>query len=73
MQNSEKFLLVLAIDVLEHVLYPKRFIESIQQIMQDDGLLIIDTPNAKSANICRENRAGKGSIHFIYSFFPNET
>jgi 2-polyprenyl-3-methyl-5-hydroxy-6-metoxy-1,4-benzoquinol methylase len=68
-RDTERFPLVLAIDVLEHILYPKRFIESIHQIMQDDGFLIIDTPNAGSANICREKPSWKGFNPFHIFLF----
>ena len=68
-RGTEKFPLVLAIDVLEHVLYPKRFIDSIHQIMKDNGLLIIDTPNAKSANISREKPNWKGFNPFHIFLF----
>ena len=68
-RDTERFPLVLAIDVLEHVLYPKSFIDSIHKILQDDGLLIIDTPNAKSANIRREKPNWKGFNPFHIFLF----
>lgn len=47
----EKYPLVLAIDLIEHVLDPAQFIEQIQQVISPGGYLIIDTPNGAAANI----------------------
>lgn len=46
-----KYPLILAIDVIEHVPDPINFISSINKIIEDNGLLIIDTPNGGSKNI----------------------
>jgi len=45
------FPIVLAIDVLEHLLDPLKFLRSINEIIQKGGILIIDTPNSDSYNI----------------------
>ncbi len=71
-RRTERFPLVLAIDVMEHVLCPKRFIDSIHEIMQDDGLLIVDTPNAGSANIGRQKPSWKGFNPFHIFLFSKQ-
>lgn len=43
-----KFPLVLAVDLIEHVLNPVQFVECCRELLEDDGLLVIDTPNADS-------------------------
>lgn len=52
-KNPEKkeFQLVLAIDVIEHVPEPIKFLESIDKILSKNGILIIDTPNGCAKNI----------------------
>jgi 2-polyprenyl-3-methyl-5-hydroxy-6-metoxy-1,4-benzoquinol methylase len=45
------FPLVLAIDLFEHIPQPVDFLKSIDSILEQDGLLIIDTPNGSSQNI----------------------
>jgi 2-polyprenyl-3-methyl-5-hydroxy-6-metoxy-1,4-benzoquinol methylase len=49
--HEAKYPLVLAIDLIEHVPDPRSFIESVNMIIEDNGLLIIDTPNGGSKNI----------------------
>ena len=70
--HQDKFPLVLAIDVIEHVLYPRKFIQRINQIIQADGLLIIDTPNGETSHILTEGSLWKGFNPFhIFLFSPH--
>lgn len=48
---NNKYPLVMAIDVLEHVPEPIEFLNHVDQIVSEDGLLIIDTPNGNCKNI----------------------
>jgi len=49
--HKDIFPVVLAIDVIEHVADPKDFLNSVDKIVSNTGLLIIDTPNGNSQNI----------------------
>lgn len=60
---------VLAIDVLEHVLDPRRFLAGIDAVIQDHGLLIIDTPNGGAHNITVEGIEWKGFNPFHIFLF----
>lgn len=72
--RSEKrtFPLVLAIDVIEHVLYPKQFIEDVSGIVAPGGTLIIDTPNGNAANIVSQGEKWKGFNPFHIFLFSVE-
>lgn len=67
--SKEKYPLILAIDILEHIVSPKDFIATIYQLLEDDGLLIIDTPNGQSANITHEKVSWKGFNPFHIFLF----
>ncbi|MDY6853507.1 MAG: class I SAM-dependent methyltransferase [Thermodesulfobacteriota bacterium] len=67
--SKEKYPLILAIDILEHIVSPKNFIATIYQLLEDDGFLIIDTPNAQSANITYEKLSWKGFNPFHIFLF----
>jgi 2-polyprenyl-3-methyl-5-hydroxy-6-metoxy-1,4-benzoquinol methylase len=72
-QSSKiKFPLVLAIDLIEHVLYPAEFISCINEIMQDEGILIIDMPNGGSHNILIEKSNWKGFNPFHIFLFSKQ-
>ena len=64
---ADTFDIVLAIDVLEHVPDPRTFLGAIDQLLKDDGILILDTPNASAANIgvLRENWEGFNPFHIV--------
>jgi 2-polyprenyl-3-methyl-5-hydroxy-6-metoxy-1,4-benzoquinol methylase len=58
-----------AIDVIEHVPDPRRFVESLAKCTEVGGHILIDTPNAASANIDVEKIEWKGFNPFhIYLF-----
>jgi len=67
--DKKKFPLILAIDVIEHVLYPKQFIEDIAGITAPDGKVIIDTPNGNAANIDLDQGGWKGFNPFHVFLF----
>lgn len=69
--SNEKntFPLVLAIDVLEHVPDPISFVQSINKIIQKNGILIIDTPNANSTNLKILKNKWEAFIPFHIYFF----
>ena len=55
-----KFPLVTAIDVIEHVPSPAKFIAALSEVVRPGGLAIIDTPNAAAYNIKVDGVAWKG-------------
>jgi 2-polyprenyl-3-methyl-5-hydroxy-6-metoxy-1,4-benzoquinol methylase len=68
--TSEQFPLVLALDVLEHVTDPRRFLKSITDVVAPNGYLIIDTPNGAAADIItrKSNWKGFNPYHiFVFS------
>lgn len=67
--RKKKYPLVLAIDVVEHVPYPAKFISDITNVVEDNGILIIDTPNAEADNIktLKKSFSGFNPFH-IYLF-----
>ena len=70
--ENRKFSLVLAIDLIEHVLYPQQFVDCLGRIVKDEGILIIDTPNGSSANIDYHKLKWKGFNPFhIFLFSVN--
>lgn len=67
---SAAFPLVLALDILEHVTDPRRFLKSITEVMTQNGYLIIDTPNGSAADILtrQSNWEGFNPYHiFVFS------
>lgn len=72
-KSRRHFFVVLAIDVIEHVLNPIDFLNSVDAILSDKGLLIIDTPNGNSRNIEYLGSKWKGFNPFhIYLFFNSD-
>jgi 2-polyprenyl-3-methyl-5-hydroxy-6-metoxy-1,4-benzoquinol methylase len=68
---NEKYPLILAIDLLEHLIEPESFFTQVNQVIERDGLLILDTPNGNSANISKYGSEWQGfnPFHlFIFSF-----
>jgi SAM-dependent methyltransferase len=61
--NKENFDIVLALEVIEHVLSPKCFIEGVSKIIKPGGVLILSTPNYASAK-----RFGDEWLGFSMSF-----
>ena len=55
-RSEERFSLIMAIDLVEHVPDPDRFVASAAFAIEKGGFLVIDTPNADSGNI--ESLAG---------------
>jgi len=69
--SVQTFPLVLAIDVLEHVIDPQGFLQAATQVMEPGGQLLLDTPNARAANIARQGSAWRGFNPFhIFIFSP---
>lgn len=67
--EAEKFPVVMAIDVLEHVPNPTEFMNSIDRIVVGGGLLVIDTPNGMAKNIDSQGSVWKGFNPFhVYLF-----
>jgi 2-polyprenyl-3-methyl-5-hydroxy-6-metoxy-1,4-benzoquinol methylase len=50
-KSTEKYPMILGIDVLEHVPDPASFIEAASKLLENEGILVIDTPNANAENI----------------------
>ncbi|MFQ5584801.1 MAG: class I SAM-dependent methyltransferase [Calditrichia bacterium] len=67
-----KYPLILAIDVIEHVPDPINFISNINKIIEDNGLLIIDTPNGGSKNIENLGSGWTGFNPFHIYLFSSE-
>lgn len=67
-QRAE-FPLVLAIDLIEHVLNPNVFVACLRQVLADDGILVIDTPNGDSHNIVARGCEWKGFNPFHIFLF----
>ena len=66
---AQRFGLVTAIDVIEHVPSPDSFIAALAKVVEDNGLLIIDTPNAAAYNIKVNGESWQGFNPFhIYLF-----
>lgn len=70
---DEKYPLILAIDLLEHVIEPPSFLERVNQVLERNGLLIIDTPNGNSANIARYGNEWQGFNPFHLFIFSLES
>jgi len=67
--QARQFTLVTAIDVIEHVPDPDKFVSAAAKLVAPDGWLIIDTPNAAAENIRSSGVAWKGFNPFhIYLF-----
>lgn len=67
--RKKKYPLVLAIDLIEHVPYPAKFISDITNVVEDNGILIIDTPNGEAHNIKTLQKSFPGFNPFhIYLF-----
>lgn len=71
--SAKKFPLVTAIDVIEHVPSPQSFIAALAKVVDENGLLILDTPNAAAYNINIDGPGWQGFNPFhIYLFtIPN--
>lgn len=67
--EAQKFPLVSAIDVLEHVPSPDSFVDASARSVERGGWLIIDTPNGGARNIEQKGLAWQGFNPFhIYLF-----
>ena len=67
--SIEKYSVVLAIDLIEHVPHPDRFLAAAREVLVEDGLLIIDTPNAEAYNIGIQGVAWMGFNPFHIFLF----
>ncbi|HYF02843.1 MAG TPA: class I SAM-dependent methyltransferase [Patescibacteria group bacterium] len=70
-KSTEKYPLVLGIDVLEHVPDPASFITAAAKLVEEGGILVIDTPNANSGNIKLNGKKWSGFNPF-HIFIFNE-
>jgi SAM-dependent methyltransferase len=67
--QAQRFPLVTAIDVIEHVPSPRGFVDAIARVVQPGGRVIIDTPNAAARNIASKRLEWPGFNPFhIYLF-----
>jgi 2-polyprenyl-3-methyl-5-hydroxy-6-metoxy-1,4-benzoquinol methylase len=66
------FPLVLAIDLLEHLEQPLAFIGLLREVVDEDGWLIIDTPNGGAYNISVQASQWKGFNPFHIFLFTKE-
>jgi SAM-dependent methyltransferase len=67
--NKEIFDIVLVLEVIEHVLSPKRFIEDVSKIVKPGGVLLLSTPNYASAKRFRNEWLGFNmSFEHIYFY-----
>jgi 2-polyprenyl-3-methyl-5-hydroxy-6-metoxy-1,4-benzoquinol methylase len=67
--RTRRFGLVTAIDVIEHVPWPDAFIAALAKVVEEKGLLIVDTPNAAAYNIKVDGETWQGFNPFhIYLF-----
>ncbi len=48
MSESRKYDVILALDVIEHVASVKHFMDKVFQLLTDDGIVIVSTPNKNS-------------------------
>ncbi|MDP8219325.1 MAG: class I SAM-dependent methyltransferase [Candidatus Theseobacter exili] len=69
--HKDMFSVVLAIDVIEHVPNPIDFLHSVDKILRNTGLLIIDTPNGSAHNIKLLGSNWKGFNPFHIYFFSS--
>ncbi|MCK5737708.1 class I SAM-dependent methyltransferase [bacterium] len=70
-KSEDKFPVVLAMDIIEHVTDPNYFLACANRALVSGGLLIIGTPNANSINIETQKQHWPGFNPFhIYLFNP---
>jgi len=70
--RRSSFPLVLAIDLLEHLEQPLEFIGLLREVVDEDGWLIIDTPNGGAYNISVQGSQWKGFNPFHIFLFTGE-
>lgn len=70
---NEKYPLILAIDLLEHVIEPASFFKQVNQVIERNGIIIIDTPNGNSANITQYGSEWQGFNPFHLFIFSLES
>ena len=71
--KSRKFNLILALDLLEHLDDPPKFIERCYEILEDDGMLIIETPNIASIYRKITGKYWVGFNPYHIQFFSSRT
>jgi 2-polyprenyl-3-methyl-5-hydroxy-6-metoxy-1,4-benzoquinol methylase len=71
-QLKEKFDLILACDVIEHISNPGKFFERVPHILSDEGYLIVSVPSAFSFSVLKLWFLGKEQVHkdHVYYFSP---
>jgi len=70
--TNASFPLVLALDVLEHVTDPRRFLKSVSEVISQNGYFIIDTPNGAAADIITHKSNWKGfNPYHLFVFSKN--
>ncbi|VAX38258.1 hypothetical protein MNBD_UNCLBAC01-2035 [hydrothermal vent metagenome] len=67
--DIQKMPLVIAIDLIEHVSDPVAFIQAAGKIVEQDGFLLIDTPNGNARNISVEGVKWQGFNPFHIFLF----
>ena len=70
---NQKFDLILALNILEHVENPSKFLMNCHNLLSDSGVLVLQTPNYKSLDAFLFKRRYWGGLHsprhfVIYSF-----
>jgi SAM-dependent methyltransferase len=71
-QCKERFDVVAAFDVIEHVLAPDKFVRAISQLLKTGGTLILDTPNGNAKHIQTHRELWSGFIPFHIYFFNQQ-
>jgi len=71
-QCKERFDVVAAFDVIEHVLAPDKFVCAISQLLKTGGTLILDTPNGNAKHIQTHRELWSGFIPFHIYFFNQQ-
>jgi len=71
--SREKFSLITLFDVLEHVESPKSVIKGVSQLLTDDGLLFLSTPDVRSLPAILTGRYWHFYYDYHLSYFSRQT
>lgn len=62
-ESQEKFHLILALNLIEHVSEPLRVLKKMKGMLADDGIILIKTPNTRSLDASLFRRSYWGGLH----------